>query len=426
MKDLSRYQSSTAFKARYSDRTGFDLDDPDRRVPVRGHDLAITLTPQLPGRKGKAEQLLHDRLRSGKKDRARALTWLTPLGGLIGWPEQLQAHDHHPPLSIVSGTMTDQVGTTWINDLLGFLGQIDFSQPSYGVALGGALLMTQTVAILQRRAFMNSVAAQIETRQPDFFPETLPSDTNSAIETRPTFAWESDASTRQGQIREENQDAVLVLRFTDGSLVIIVCDGAGGLEGGREASQTAIAAIGTDLQRCWDETGNLSPEDLTRAIAAAREEVEGRRLPGVTTALVVLLQGDRMSYATLGDGGVAVVWPDGMVGQVQVPHHTAGMPSNIINAYIGQGCVVPPRIGTLQLELGAIVMVMSDGASDLFPFEDFALNHDRYPSLLGLADILLMTLEEARDPDSGGYLHSDNLTLALARLEAGGGDDQAR
>lgn len=425
MNDLTRYLSSTDFKTRYSARTGFDLDDPDRRVPVRGDDLALTLSTQLAGRNGKAAQLLHDRLHSGKKDRARALTWLTPLGGLMGWPEPLQAHDHHPPLSIMSETMTDQIGTTWINDLLGLLGQIDFGQPIFGVALGGALLMTQTIAILQRRTFLNSVASQIETRQPDFFPETLPSDTNLAKETRPIFAWESDASTRQGQIREENQDAVLVLRFSDGSVVLIVCDGAGGLEGGREASQTAVETIGTYLQRCWDETGSVTPEDLAQAIAAAREDMESRQLPGVTTALLVLLQGDRMSYATLGDGAVAVVWPDGMVGQVQVPHHTAGMPSNIINAYIGQGCVVPPRIGTLQLEHGAIVMVMSDGASDLFPFEDFALNHDRYPSLHGLADTLLKTLEEARDPDSGGYLHSDNLTLALARLEAGGGDDQA-
>jgi|GEM_PF-3685747 hypothetical protein len=426
MTDMTRYLSSAAFKAQYSARTGFDLDDPDRRVPVRGHDLAFTLTTQLPGSRGKAEQLLKDRRRSDKKDRARALTWLAPLGGLIGWPERSQAHDHHPPLSIMLETKTDLVKTTWINDLLAFLGQIDVSHPLFGISLGGALLMTQTIAILQRRALMNSVASQIETQQPDFFPETLPSDTSPTIVSQPTFVWKSDSATRQGQIREENQDAVLELRFADGSVVLIVCDGAGGLEGGRDASQTAIAAIGTDLQRCWDETGNLSPEDLTRAIAAAREEVEGRQLPGVTTALVVLLQGDRMSYATLGDGAVAVVWPDGMVGQVQVPHHTAGMPSNIINAYIGQGCVVPPRIGTLQLELGAIVMVMSDGASDLFPFEDFALNHDRYPSLLGLADTLLMTLEEARDPDSGGYLHSDNLTLTLARLEAGGGDDQAR
>lgn len=426
MKDLSRYLSSAAFKARYSARTGFDLDDPDRRVPVRGHKLALTLTTQLAGRKGKVEQLLNDRSRSGNKDRARALPWLAPLGGLIGWPERLQAHDHHPPLSIMSETVTDQVGATWINDLLGILGQIDFSQPLFGVALGGALLMTQTVAILQRRALMNSVASQIETRQPDLFPEALPSDTSSAVEAGPTFVWESDASTRQGQIREENQDAVLVLRYSDGSVVLIVCDGAGGLEGGREASQTAIEAIGTDLQRCWNETEKLTSTDLVQAIAAAREEIESRQLPGVTTALLVLLQGDRMSYATLGDGGVAVVWPDGMVGQVQVPHHTAGMPSNIINAYIGQGCAVRPRIGTLQLELGAVVMVMSDGASDLFPFEDFALNKDRYPSLLGLADTLLMTLEEARDPDSGGYLHSDNLTLALARLESGGDDDQAR
>lgn len=418
MTTLTRVLISRAFKDRYSARTGFDLDDPERRVPIRGHELALQLGLQTKSRGDRGDQLRADRGLVDGKGRARALTWLAPLGGLAGWPDRAQAHDHHPPLWNMPQAPVGHESVSWFHDLWTALGQIDLGQPVYGLAMGGALLMTQTIAVWQRHALRKAVTARPEPPQPDLFPETLP---HGEL----PFAWESDSATRQGKVREENQDAVLVQRFDDGSVVLIVCDGAGGLNGGREASQTAVEAIGAELQQRWKITGSLSVEDLTRALAAARAVAKVRQLEGVTTALVVLLQQDQMSYATLGDGAVAVIWPDGMVGQVQVPHHTAGEPSNVINAYIGHDCEVPPRTGNLQLEFGAIVMAMSDGASDLFPFEDFALNRNKYRSLTGLADHLLQTLEDARDADTGGYLHSDNLTLAMARLQIGGDNDQA-
>ncbi len=123
-----------------------------------------------------------------------------------------------------------------------------------------------------------------------------------------------------------------------------------------------------------------------------------------------------MHYATLGDGAITIIWPDGMVGPVQVPHHTAGQPSNIINAYIGGDCSTAPRTGSLRLETGATVLAMTDGASDLFPFEDFAPNRAEYRTVLGLSGALLQQLEAARDPDTEAYLHHDNMTLAMARL----------
>ena len=43
--------------------------------------------------------------------------------------------------------------------------------------------------------------------------------------------WQIDAATRQGQVRSENQDALSVIKFDDGTAVLIVCDGAGGVGG---------------------------------------------------------------------------------------------------------------------------------------------------------------------------------------------------
>jgi hypothetical protein len=425
MNQVTKLPINPSFAARYTARTGFSLDDPDRKVPVHGHPLAQMLAPRTPGHEKRSNQLLQDRNRDNLPSRARALAWLTPLGGILGWPERAQAHCHHPPLLQMPQLSSAPNWHDWLAGGLAHIAEIDLGHPIFGLAIGGALLMTQIIGIRQRGALLGTVLAK-DAPQLDLFPETLTPDDEDAADSRiPLFTWESDTATRQGQVRKENQDAVLKLNFDDGSVVLIVCDGAGGIEGGREASQSAVDVIGSELQRLWAENAALAPEALLQAITAARVNARNENLSGVTTALVLLLQADQMHYATLGDGAVAVVWPDGMVGQVQVPHHTAGEPSNIINAYIGHDCDVPPRTGSIRLEAGAIVMAMTDGASDLFPFEDFALNRDKYPRLAGLADRLLLTLEEARDLESGAFLHTDNLTLAMARLTEGGRDDEA-
>ena len=65
-------------------------------------------------------------------------------------------------------------------------------------------------------------------------------------------------------------------------------------------------------------------------------------------------------------------------------------------------------------------MLMSDGASDIFPFEDYALNRAAHWDALDAmpedyADQFLQQLEEARD-ECGAYLHTDNLSLGLMGL----------
>lgn len=419
MTQLTRFPIDQSFKDRLKTH-GFCIDDPDKRFPTRNDFPSRVL--DLRGRTGKnkAALLLSDRNGRNGADRSRILPWLAPLIGWAGWPEQAKAHDHHPPI-LQWPAASPAEGVDLATRALDWLGQIRFDDPALSSAMLGALLMTQTVAMMQRRALLKATVASAPPAQADLFPETLPNPARSGQAT----TWAVDAATRQGQVREENQDALRVLRFADDVAVMIVCDGAGGIGGGREASQSAVAAISDALTARWNDTATLSPADLNMAIEAARKAARDKDLEGVTTALLVLLDGENMHFATLGDGAVSVIWPDGMVGPVQVPHHTLGRPANEIGAYIGGNCAVSPRSGSLRLEPGCFVLVLTDGASDLFGFEDFARERHNYRTVKDLADHFLTHLEAARDLDTGAWLHSDNMTLAIAHLEVEVGNDHS-
>ena len=228
-------------------------------------------------------------------------------------------------------------------------------------------------------------------------------------------------ATRTGRVRSENQDAIQDLRFDAKTVGVVLCDGAGGVVGGRQAAQNAVAVISGELHAVWQRKQRLRIADLETAIQTARDKARQQNLSGVTTALLAVVQNNTLIYASLGDGAISLLWPDGMVNHLQALHHTAGQPSNIINAYIGDGCDVAPRVGWQRLESNSTVMLMSDGAADLFPFEDYALKRTEHHEAWlkqgeDYADQLLQQLELARD-EQGAYLHHDNMSLGLIAYE---------
>jgi len=428
MGQVSKFSNEQSFKDRLKSH-GFCLDDPDRRYPTRNDFPLRVLGLSTKSAPDKAAQLLQDRKGRDSPNRSRMLAWLSPALGWIGWPENAWAHDHHPslmPQQLVpmQEELVPVETVPLLDPIMTWFQQFDAADPVLSLTLIGSLLLTQTLALFQRRAMLKTSVAQIQV-QPDLFPETMPENLRGTPVARRQWRWAVDAATRQGQVRDENQDALDVLRFGEDLSVLIVCDGAGGIGGGREASQSAVGALTAELKDIWCDKGKLGPVDLDTAIARARQVAQENDLQGLTTALLVLLDGDTIHYATLGDGAIAVIWPDGMVGPVQVPHHTLGRPSNEIGAYIGAGCEIPARSGTSRLETGCFVLAMTDGASDLFTFEDFALARDKTHVGPGLADTVLAHLEAARDPETDAWLHSDNMTLAIAQLTEGGGDDAA-
>lgn len=521
---LIKYTPSATFRQRLLERTGYSLSNPHHRQSVINRQ-ADRINALQQGRDQRADMLRARHISLGDRVRNLALALAVPVAVLLSTIDQAQAGvlDERPGMDLpdpISTPAEPDWMTVAAEIVRSGLERIDWAHPGFVLGVGAGLLLTQIVAISQRRHLVRSMK-RIEERIADHSvgdvpleaagaplalanysetqaenedaaaeraenidddallptteeagdspnstknenkPASEPADNgplDSADQTTPVIeepsansdtgdadtaslentgvelipepdvsmlssprcSWNIDAATRKGQIREENQDHFATLDISPNQKVLIVCDGAGGIKGGREASVSAVEAIRLALTSTFLFNGALEPDDLLKAIDEARLASARQQLSGVTTALVVLLKDDTIHYATLGDGAVSVIWPDAMVSQLQAPHHTAGQPSNIINAYIGHGCDIPPRIGSCRFEPGSIVMAMTDGVSDLFPFEEFALQRDEYGDIEGLADHLLTALEAARDPISGAFLHHDNMTLAMARLIEGG------
>ena len=292
--------------------------------------------------------------------------------------------------------------------------------------LGGILTTTTLSAVLNWQQYCahqtnNQEDTVIVNPTPNTKEEVLLLTQALPSPTLPHYIWTIDGASRTGLIRSENQDAYVIHRFSADEAVLVVCDGAGGVKGGREASLSAVDTIISYLTVSHEQDMSVRVH-LKRAIVQARKTAKRDNLSGLTTAIVVHIKGTCLSYATLGDGSLCAIWPDGMISQIQTPHHILGQPSNIIAAYIGGDCEVEPRTGTVYLEPDTTIMLQTDGSSDLFSYESFAENRDIYSVPLaakddhGLADHFLTQIEAARDPDTDAYLHHDNMTLVIAHL----------
>lgn len=228
-------------------------------------------------------------------------------------------------------------------------------------------------------------------------------------------------ATRKGLVRNENQDAFEVRRISKTCALMVVCDGVGGQPGGREAAGFAARFVADRLADAL-ENGQATNGLAAAAIVDCQQAFDENRVGGLTTAIVAILDGDRLHYATLGDGALTVLFADGMIQDCLAPHHAIDQPKNVITACLGRNRPAAPREGTVRLDPGSLVFAMSDGASELMPMDQIAMNRAAYRRAIrksgadGVADRLLSSLEDARDAETGAFLHADNMTCAIAAL----------
>ncbi|WP_026941372.1 PP2C family protein-serine/threonine phosphatase [Hellea balneolensis] len=390
-------------------RSGFDCHDVNKRYPVQNTELDKILASQNRALDPRARLLIKGReMFRGFKDRALMLASGLALTLAI------------PPEAWANTSPHETEGK--IAPLYALL---DVAAWSWELALLSGLLSTSLASLyLQARMFkmiLPSYPKPKKSRRLNSIGRKVPKGNAEQVTPTPKLKWRVNGSSRMGKVRTENQDAYDFWRVSEDEVFMVVCDGAGGVDGGKEAAETAVQNIITILQAIYPEGGD--PTDaLEIAIEDARVFAKEHELAGITTAIIAHVKGDKLHYATLGDGTLSAVWPDGMVNHIQTPHNIQGQPSNIIAAYIGQGCAVPARTGSIRLEKGTTLMLMSDVASDLLPYEEFAAHRADYAQILKtktdvpVADKLLEQIEVARDPDTNAYLHHDNMTLILAHF----------
>ena len=230
--------------------------------------------------------------------------------------------------------------------------------PLKSLLLSGVFCATSLSAFYTWKLIKTMKEAFVTPTITDKLATDQPSDCQKGTNKDLEFQWNVSGATRLGKIRTENQDSFTVWRESVSQIFIAANDGAGGIDGGREASQSAAESALAVME--YTAGSNLSPSQrLEMAIAEARETAKAEKLNGITTAILTYCENDKLHYATLGDGAVVAVWPDGMVSHIQTPHHILGQPDNVIAAYIGQGCEIKPRTGSIRLEPGTTIMLLS-------------------------------------------------------------------
>lgn len=235
----------------------------------------------------------------------------------------------------------------------------------------------------------------------------------------PYCDWWINANTRTGKIRFENQDAIGFIQLGERRYFGCVTDGAGGVPGGKLAAETVCNAVMNFVSDQY-HAGVDCRELLSNAIKIARRTLLADEQKGITTAILFIVEKNHLYYATIGDGGLTIVYPDGMISNLLVPHHVLGQPKNILAGYLGEGPhnSVAPRVGTVELEPDSLLLVMSDGVSEIINENWLANNREQLLDELKSessdpAKLILDDLESARNPKTDRLLHHDNMSLIL-------------
>lgn len=239
------------------------------------------------------------------------------------------------------------------------------------------------------------------------------------------------AATHIGLEHHINEDAWSVAPTDEGGLVLLVCDGMGGMGRGDEASALAATTITEVMAR----GSGMPPERMRQALREADRNVrerlcggEGEENPGSTAALVYVIDG-AAHVAWAGDSRAYLLREDRVLDRT-IDH-------KLVNAMIARGEITPeeaetsdfahiitrglggrpveapevrPEILSLPWKLahGDVLVLCSDGLCDL-------VTDDELPGLVGQLppDRATEALIEVA-LDRGGH---DNITAIVARWE---------
>jgi protein phosphatase len=235
-----------------------------------------------------------------------------------------------------------------------------------------------------------------------------------------------------GRARRNNEDAVAIDAMAG---VAVLADGMGGHNAGEVASVMACAIVCQDLvrwRRAWPETISQAAalQAMARGVAHANQAILNTALTrpecrGMgTTVVVLLVVGDAVLVGHVGDSrayrfgrdGLERLTRDHSLLQEQVdaglltPRQAATAPQrNIVTRAVGVEAGVQLDTLALQAQPGDIVLLCSDGLTDMLGDEEIAAILATDSSLQGLCARLIDAANAA-----GG---ADNVSVVLTRDE---------
>lgn len=187
--------------------------------------------------------------------------------------------------------------------------------------------------------------------------------------------------------RSNNEDAYCVAPHLG---LYAVADGMGGHEGGEVASRIVIESMLHFLERADPSNDTIgAAQDLTGAVRWATDRVTGEAVGGLeemgTTLAAVWVRDNRAVIAHVGDsrvyrlrnGKLALMTRDHSMlndleqqGSAMLADLLRDRIAHVITRCISAGCNAEPDVQVVDIELGDVFLVCSDGLSDVLPHRD--------------------------------------------------------
>ncbi|MDR1441876.1 MAG: protein phosphatase 2C domain-containing protein [Bifidobacteriaceae bacterium] len=247
----------------------------------------------------------------------------------------------------------------------------------------------------------------------------------------------------------QNQDALEIAEEPGSFLAAALCDGLGGMGGGREAGQfCAHQTIGhlhdavfqlradgpvpepgmCDRPGTGEPGANLAAAAITQTAAAFAElqSQDAGLVSARSTALALALTNRRLDWATIGDtrlyhfrsGHLATVSPDDSAGHAafergEVDHEGIRMwpGRGILTTCLGEDLPIEPHFGTVETQNGDAILACTDGLWQYVWDLEIEIDLVKSASAAEWLDAMLVRLVER------SHLDGDNLTALAVIVE---------
>jgi serine/threonine protein phosphatase PrpC len=239
-------------------------------------------------------------------------------------------------------------------------------------------------------------------------------------------------ATDIGQVREQNEDRLLVLTSLqaggdqDATVgLFIVADGMGGHVGGEQASDLAARTVAQHVTRdvilpllgVGEPDAERKPlqEVLHDAVAAANIAVRAAIPEGGTTLTCALVVSDQLIIAHVGDSRAYLVESGGMkhltrdhslvqrlqeLGQLTAAEAAVHPSRNMLYRAVGQGDLLEPDLAAYRLVAPARLLLCSDGLWGVVPEDDIHAIIIGQPSLQAACQALIEAANRLGGPDN--------------------------
>jgi len=177
----------------------------------------------------------------------------------------------------------------------------------------------------------------------------------------------------------DNEDSAAAIPYGPDAAVLVVADGAGGLPGGKRASQTAVSSLQESLAVAMSETMLLRTAILN-GIEAANEAVLALGNGSATTMTVVTIEGKVARSYQVGDSEAIVVGQKGRIRGQTMAHSPTGFAveagvldqrdalhheeRHIVSNFIGTADMRVDMGPGIRLNPRDTVLLASDGLTD--------------------------------------------------------------